>query len=60
MSIEGQRYLPIFVLNFLLKPVKIGIVHLGIYLYFFWQAFHLEGFGVEQGLHFQEGVILLL
>ena len=56
----GPELFTHFCIKFLLTPVKIGIVHLGIYLYFFWQAFHLEGFGVEQGLHFQEGVILLL
>ena len=59
MSTEGESYLPIFVLNFHRNYLKIGIVHLEIYLLLLLASIHLEGFGVQQGLHFRERQILL-
>ena len=59
MSIEPESYLPIFALDFYRNHLKIGIVHLGINLLLTLADIHLEGFGVQQGLHFRERLILL-
>ena len=58
MSIEGDSYLLIYVLNFHQNHLKIGIAHLGIYFLLFLANIHVEGYGVQQGLHFCERLIL--
>ena len=54
--VEGDGYLPIFVLNFHQNHLKITIV---IYLLLLLTSIHLESFCVQQGLHFCERLILL-
>ena len=56
----GQELFTHFCIKFSSKPFEgYGIVHLGICLLFLLASIHLEGFGIQQGLHFPEKLILL-